>query len=172
MWTMNWRYLNFIYLWSKLITFAHSTNWNVLMSWKMSLSRRTFNLIFISYVKRCHYGSRDLIRCLMNNSLVVLLFLGNHFTLSLQQFIELFFRRSIPMLMPNMWTRIYCWVPFVYISLHFRRVQGKFIEKDSVSIPFPNNCACYDDLGRIYNLKTLQNVDETASFAKSYPRHI
>lgn len=138
----------------------------------MSLSRRTFNLIFISYVKRCHYGSRDLIRCLMNNSLVVLLFLGNHFTLSLQQFIELFFRRSIPMLMPNMWTRIYCWVPFVYISLHFRRVQGKFIEKDSVSIPFPNNCACYDDLGRIYNLKTLQNVDETASFAKSYPRHI
>ena len=108
----------------------------------------------------------------MNNSLVVLLFLGNHFTLSLQQFMGLFFRRSSPMLMPNMWTRIYCWVPFVYISLHFRRVQGKFIEKDSVSIPFPNNCACYDDLGRIYNLKTLQNIDETARFAKSYPRHI
>ena len=55
MWTMNWRYLNCIHLWSKLITFAHSTNWNVLMSWKMSLSRRTFNLIFISYVN-AHVG--------------------------------------------------------------------------------------------------------------------
>ena len=49
------RYLNCIHLWSKLITFAHSTNWNVLMSWKMSLSRRTFNLIFISYVN-AHVG--------------------------------------------------------------------------------------------------------------------
>ena len=67
MWTVNWRYLNCIYLWSKLTTFAHSTNWIVLMSWRTSLSRRTFNLISISCVKRCHYGSRDLIRCLMNN---------------------------------------------------------------------------------------------------------
>ena len=32
--------------------------------------------------------------------------------------------------------------------------------------PYPNNCACHDRDGRIYNLEPLQNTDGTARFAR------
>ena len=33
--------------------------------------------------------------------------------------------------------------------------------------PYPNNCACHNQGGEIYNLAPLQNTDETPRFAKN-----
>lgn len=73
------------------------------------------------------------------------------------------------------------WVVFIRTSFQYEGPDGNYsvIANSSAKLnnsgipdfsvrPYPNNCACHDHLGKIYNLQPLQSTDGTARFAKHY----
>ena len=79
------------------------------------------------------------------------------------------------------WVKIFYWVSFIYSSFHFERADGGNytaitsvleVQNDSVVIPFPNNCACYDHEGKIYNLAGLQSTDGNPRFESVTLPHV
>ncbi|KAJ7394907.1 hypothetical protein OS493_000744 [Desmophyllum pertusum] len=83
------------------------------------------------------------------------------------------------------WLRCFMWVVFIRTSFQYEGPDGNYsvIANSSAKLnnsgipdfsvrPYPNNCACHDHLGKIYNLQPLQSTDGNASFTvhgKKYP---
>ena len=78
--------------------------------------------------------------------------------------------------MPLDWLKYFLWIALTRISsqhleegsdVNYLKIANNYIMKNvSYSVkPYPNNCACHNQVGEIYNLAPLQNTDGTPRFA-------
>ena len=72
--------------------------------------------------------------------------------------------------------KCFLWIALIRISSQHReegsdvnylkKANNSMMKNVSHSVkPYPNNCACHNQHGEIYNLAPLQNIDETPRFA-------